>query len=165
MEQANREDHRIASTAIIHKDGRFLITKRSPHKKAFPDKWTVPGGGLETNDYTTTPKTTADHWYFAVESSLRREIREEVGLEVGKVDYLLDMAFIRPDGMPVIVLSYYCPYASGEVELDVDAVKYAWVTHEEAKSYDLLDGILAEIEMVDKLLKGEDPRTVTFNIA
>jgi len=44
-------------------------------------------------------------------------------------------------------------------------VKYAWVTHEEAKSYDLLDGILAEIEMVDKLLKGEDPRTVTFNIA
>lgn len=165
MEPRNNEDHRITSTAIIHKDGKFLITKRSPHKKAFPNKWTVPGGGLETGDYTATPKTTADHWYFAIENSLRREILEEVNLEVGKVDYLLDMAFIRPDSVPVVVLSYYCPYKSGEVRLDEDAVEYAWVTHEEAKEYDLIDGILAEIEMVDKILKGEDPRTVKFNIA
>lgn len=163
MEPQNREDHRITSTAIIYKDGKFLITKRSPHKKAFPSKWTVPGGGLETDDYTTTPKTTPDHWYYAIENSLRREIREEVGLEVGKVDYLLDMAFIRPDGVPVIVLSYYCPYLSGEVVLDADAVEFAWVTHEESKTYDLIDGIREEIEMVDNILRGKDPRTVTFN--
>lgn len=165
MELQNREDHRITSTAIIHKDGKFLITKRSPHKKAFPNKWHVPGGGLETDDYTTTPKTTPDHWYFAVENSLRREIREEVGLEVGKVDYLLDMAFIRPDNVPVIVLSYYCPYESGEVCLDADAVDYAWVTFDEAKQYDLIDGILAELKMVDKILKGENPREVRFAMA
>ncbi|KKR12510.1 MAG: NUDIX hydrolase [Candidatus Wolfebacteria bacterium GW2011_GWC2_39_22] len=165
MEPQNREDHRITSTAIIYKDDKFLITKRSPHKKAFPNKWTVPGGGLETDDYTKTPKTTADHWYFAIENSLRREIREEVGLEVGKVEYLLDMAFIRPDGTPAIILSYYCPYASGEVVLDADAVEFAWVTYEEAREYDLVDGILGEIEMVDKILKGEDPRTVSFNHA
>ena len=164
MEIQNREDHRITSTAIIHKDGKFLITQRSPHKKAFPNKWTVPGGGLETDDYTKTPRTTVDAWYFVIESGLRREVREEVGLEIGKVTYLLDMAFIRPDGLPVIVLSYYAPYLSGEVILEEgDSVDHAWVTYEEAKGYDLIDGILAEIEMVDKILKGEDPRTVSFN--
>ncbi len=163
MEPIDKESHRITSTAIIHKDGKFLITKRSPHKKAFPNKWTVPGGGLETDDYTTTPKTTADHWYYAIENSLRREIMEEVGLEVGKVDYLLDMAFIRPDGIPIVVLSYHCPYKAGEVILDEDSVDHAWVSYEEAKGYDLIDGILAEIEMVDKILKGEDPRTVSFS--
>lgn len=163
MEPRTKEDHRVTSTAIIHKDGKFLITKRSPHKKAFPNKWTVPGGGLETDDYTSTPKTTADHWYYAIEHSLRREILEEVNLEVGKMNYLLDMAFIRPDGWPVVVLSYYCPYKSGAVKLDEDAVDHAWVTFEEAREYDLIDGILTEIEMVDKILKGEDSGTVSFN--
>jgi len=48
MEMENIELHRVVSTAIIHKNGRFLITRRSLNKKAFPGKWTVPGGGLET---------------------------------------------------------------------------------------------------------------------
>lgn len=152
MEIKNKELHRIAITAIIYKDGKYLITKRSPDKKAFPGKWTVPGGGLETDDYTNNPPTTpAGQWYYAVEEALRREIREEVNLEVDKPKYLLDLTFIRPDGIPVVVLSYYCNYVSGEVELDDDAVEYAWVTAEEAKEYDLIDGILEEIEMVDKL--------------
>lgn len=164
MEILDKESHRISITAIIHRDGKFLLTQRSHEKKAFPGKWTVPGGGLETDDYTNTPKTTADIWYFAVENALRREIREEVGLEVGKVDYLLDMAFIRPDNVPVVILSYYAPYTSGEVRLDKDSIDHAWVSYEEAKAYDLIDGILAEIEMVDKILKGEDPRTVSFTL-
>ncbi|NTV44735.1 MAG: NUDIX domain-containing protein [Candidatus Yonathbacteria bacterium] len=151
----NQELHRITSTAIIHRDGKYLILKRSPHKKTFPSKWTVPGGGLETDDYTKTPKTTTDHWYYAIERSLRREVKEECGLETGRLDYLLDMTFIRPDGIPVIVLSYYGSYVSGEVVLDEDSVEYAWVTCEEAKGYDLIDGIWEEIEMVDRILNGE----------
>lgn len=163
MEILDKEAHRISITAIIYNEGKYLITQRNHTKKAFPGKWTVPGGGLETDDYTNTPKTTADIWYYAVENALRREIMEEVNLEVGRVDYLLDMAFIRPDGVPVVILSYYCPYRSGEVKLDEDSIDHAWVTYEEAKDYDLIDGILAEIEMVDKILRGEDPRTVSFN--
>ncbi|MBU1557884.1 NUDIX domain-containing protein [Patescibacteria group bacterium] len=155
----NQELHRIALTAIIHRKNsesefEYLITKRAENKKAFPGKWTVPGGGLETDDYTDLkPTTEAGQWYNAVENALRREVKEEVNLEVGKLDYLLDLAFIRPDGIPVIVLSYYGPYKSGEVELDEDAVEYTWVTYEEAKAYDLIDGILGEIEMVDKEVK------------
>ena len=51
MQIQNRELHRITSTAIIHKDGKYLIAQRSLDKKAFPGKWTVPGGGLEVDDY------------------------------------------------------------------------------------------------------------------
>lgn len=150
----NQELHRITSTAIIVKNGRYLITKRSPHKKVFPGKWHVPGGGLETDDYVNTPQSTkAKQWYFALEKSLRREIKEEVNLELKKLNYLLDLAFIRPDGIPVLCLSFWAFYKSGHVELDDDAVDYKWVTLKEAKKYDLIDGIWEEIQMVDKLLK------------
>lgn len=161
----NKELHRIVSTAIIYKRENdrieYLITKRSPNKKAFPNKWTVPGGGLETNDYTqTSPSTNAGQWYYALETSLRREIKEEVNLEVGFVKYLLDLAFIRPDGIPVITLSFYASYKSGEVKLDDDAVEYTWASYEECKNYDLIDGILDEIRMVDEILNGKSEEEV-----
>jgi len=163
MSTPNQELHRIVSTAIIYKDGKYLITKRSPHKKVFPSKWTVPGGGLETDDYTNTPPTTKEGtWYFALETSLRREIKEEVNLEVGAIKYLLDLAFIRPDGIPVITLSFYCSYKSGEVSLDKDSVEFAWVTYEEAKKYDLIEGIIEEIRMVDEILGGKSEEEVKF---
>ena len=57
--------------------------------------WTVPGGGMEVDDYIKTPKTNSDCWYFALENTLKREVREEVGLEIKKANYLLDLAFIR----------------------------------------------------------------------
>jgi len=158
MKIKDKELHRITSTAIIYKkqkkEIKYLITQRSLNTKAFQGKWTVPGGGLETDDYINTKKTTKDHWYFAIENSLRREVREEVNLEVGKVSYLLDIAFIRSDGIPVIILSFYCPYKSGKVKYDEDTIDHAWVTHKKAKKYDLIEGILEEIEMVEKILKG-----------
>ena len=52
MEIKDKELHRIAITAIIYNDeGKYLITKRSLTKKASPGKWTVPGGGLNIDDY------------------------------------------------------------------------------------------------------------------
>ena len=151
----DKELHRIAITAIVYNDeGKYLITQRSPSKKAFPSRWTFPGGGLNTDDYTATPPTTKEgQWYNVIEKGLRREIKEETGLEVEKPEYLLDLTFIRPDNIPVLVLSYFCKYASGEVVLDEDSVAHAWVSLEEAKGYDLIDGLMDELEMVDKVLK------------
>jgi len=163
----NQELHRIVSTAIIYKSeggkNKYLLTKRSPHKKVFPNKWTVPGGGMETDDYTNTPPSTKEGtWYYALATSLRREIREEVNLEVGFIKFLLDLAFIRPDGIPVITMSFYVPYKSGEVKLDEDATEYAWATYEECKKYDLIEGIVDEIRMVDEILNGKSEEEVKF---
>jgi len=162
MEIKDKELHRITSTAIIYKDGKYLLLRRSLKKKAFPGQWTVPGGGLEVDDYINIPKTTKDHWYFGIEKSLRREVKEECNLEVGKMKYLLDIIFIRPDGVPAIILSFYCPYKSGKVKLDEDNTDYKWVTYEESKEYDMVEGLLEEIEMVDKILKGEDEDSVKY---
>ncbi len=147
------ELHRIVVTAIIYNsEGKYLITKRAPNKKVFPNKWTVPGGGMEPSDYIDTPKTTNDAWYYAIETTLKREVKEEVNLEIDNLQYLLDLVFIRPDGIPVITLSYYASHKSGDVVLDDDATEYKWVTAEEAKEYDFISGILDEIRLVDDIL-------------
>ena len=155
MEIKDRELHRIAITCIIYNDeGKYLVTKRSPTKKVHPNKWTVPGGGLNVDDYINEPQTHGNAgWYGAVEKALLREVREEVHIEIGKARYLLDLTFVRPDGIPVLVLSYYAPYVSGEVKLDEDAVEYRWVSLGEAKELDLISGIYEELEEVAALLK------------
>lgn len=159
MEIKDKELHRIVTTTIIYKKGKsgmvYLITKRSPHKKVHPGKWTVPGGGLTVDDYINLPPSTkgAPQWYNALNNSLLREIKEEVGLKIGKPEFLVDLTFIRPDGIPVIVFSYFAKFISGEVKLDDDAVDFKWVTLKEAKKYDLIDGIWEEIRDVEKILK------------
>jgi hypothetical protein len=48
-----------------------------------------------------------------------------------------------------------CKYKSGEVKVDGDGgdtVDFAWETLDELRSYDLIPGILEEIEMVEKVL-------------
>ncbi len=152
MDIKDKELHRIVSTAIIIKDGKYLITKRSLNKKAFPGKWTVPGGGLEVGDYINTPAYN-NQWYNALENSLKREVKEEVGLDMENLKYLTNLTFIRPDNVPVITFSYYCQWKSGEVKLNEENIDYRWITADEAKNCDLIPGIDKEIEEVDKVLK------------
>lgn len=154
LEIKDKELHRIAVTAIIYKpEFVYLITKRAPHKKFMPNKWTAPGGGANIDDYINRPKTTSDAWYGALEYAVRREVREEVGLEIGKPEFLIDYTLIRPDGIPVLGLSYFAPYISGEVKLDEDATEFSWISLEEAGKYDLIEGILEEIKQVDEILR------------
>ena len=62
--------HEVVITAIVIKDGKYLITRRSKNKKRFPGKWTVPGGRLETKDYLDLPKDTEFYWYNVLEKTL-----------------------------------------------------------------------------------------------
>jgi len=146
--------HYIVVTGIIVKDGKFLITKRSPKEKAFPNMWTVPGGKLELEDYINQPKDTSQHWYNIFEKLLKREVMEETGLKIKNIRYLTSMSFIRPDRIPTVIVSLFADYDSGEVKLCPDLIEYAWVTLEEAKNYDLIEGIYEELEMLDSYLKG-----------
>jgi 8-oxo-dGTP diphosphatase len=149
--------HYVVCTCIIHKDGRYLIAKRSEREKAFPGKWTVPGGKLEVNEYLSRPPSThgANQWYNIFEDLTRREVKEEVGLDVRDIRYVASLTFIRPDKVPTLVVSLCADHAAGEVTLCEDLTAHAWVTAEEAKRYDLIDGIQEELEMVDRMLKGE----------
>jgi len=153
--------HQISVTAIIFKGDKFLITKRAAHKKVHPNRWTVPGGKITVDDYKNTPQSVPSAWYYPFENGLRREIKEESGLEIKDIQFLIDMVLSAGD-VPILVLSYYAEYVSGEVKIDEDTVEFAWVTVAEAGKYDLIEGIYEEIVMADKILKGADPRTVKF---
>ena len=156
MEIKDKELHRVTVTAIIYKpDFTYLITKRATHKKVGAGKWALPGGGLNTDDYTNTPPSTQEsrQWYGALQNALNREVAEEVNLVVGKPEFLTDLTFLRPDGIPVLCLSYFAPYVSGEVRLDEDATEFAWITADEVEKYDFIQGIEGEIEEVDAILK------------
>ncbi len=148
--------HRIVLSAVIYRDDTFLITKRSPTQKVHPGKWALPGGGVETEDYIDSPKSTDTAWYGILYKTLRREVKEEVNLEIGDPQYLRDIIFIRPDNIPVLLLTYCAPYVSGEVVLEEgDATEYAWVTLEESKNYDLIPGVREDLQLADTIRKSQ----------
>ena len=155
-EQENTRLHEVAITAIIRQGEKFLITRRSPNKKRFPGKWTVPGGKLEASDYLALPKDTEFYWYNVLERTLRREVQEEVGLDITNIVYLTSLATVHADGSPSLVISCTADYAGGEVTLQMEEEdKFAWVTVADAKSYDLIDGIYDELVMAAKQSSGE----------
>jgi 8-oxo-dGTP diphosphatase len=151
----NKYLHEIAITAIIVKDGKYLITKRSAQKKRFPNLWTVPGGKLETDDYVNLPKDTTDYWYNVLEKVLKREVREEVGLDIKNISYVTSLAAVHEGKDPSLVISCMAEYAGGEVTLQKEECdEFAWVGLEEAKDYQLIDGIYDELLMADNARKG-----------
>lgn len=155
MESKNQILHEVVITAIIIKDGKYLITQRSMKEKRFPGYWTVPGGKLETDDYTHLPKETEHYWYNVLEKVLRKEVRDEVGLEIKNIEYLTSLARVHEDKNPSLVISCIADYAGGEVKLQEDETDdFAWVTLEEAKNYQLIDGIYDELVLADKKRRG-----------
>jgi 8-oxo-dGTP pyrophosphatase MutT (NUDIX family) len=147
--------HFVAVTAIIEKDGRFLISKRAATEKVFPNKWTAPGGKLVFSEYSHLPSSASSHpqWYNIAEWALRKEVREEVGIEIEKPHYLTDLVFVRPDGYPVVTLSYWAHYKSGDIKLNHEMSDYAWITAEEAKTYDMIEGVADEIAQAERAIK------------
>jgi 8-oxo-dGTP pyrophosphatase MutT (NUDIX family) len=151
--------HYLVVTGILAKDGKFLITKRAPTEKAFPNQWTVPGGKLELDDYVKRPKDTSAHWYNIFEDLLKREVMEEVGVNIKNIRYLTSLSYIRSDNIPTIIVSLFADPDDGEIKLCSALTEYAWVTLEEAKNYELIEGIYEELEMLDRFLKGESAGT------
>lgn len=159
---SNSKMFNILATAIILKkpfkvgeEPIYLITQRAEHEKTFPGKWTVPGGKMETDDYTNSPRETKDYWYNVIEKALRREVKEECNLDIKNIWYLTSLARVHEEGHGSLVISFVADWDKEEVKLDEDMQNYAWVNYEEAKKYDLLDGILDEFYMIEKYAQGE----------
>jgi len=84
---------------------------------------------------------------------------EEVGLEIKRIDYVTSLVYIREDQIPSLIISLWSEPKDKipVVRLDESLTEFAWVTLEEAKNYDLIEGIYEELEILDRKLKtGED---------
>lgn len=131
--------HILAITAIIKdlKGERFLIIKRSDKEIAYPGKWSFPGGKLEKGE--------------TVLQTLRREVLEEVGLEIeDHKKYLKDYTFVRPDGHNVIGFVFLVKAKSERINLSKDFDDYRWVYPKELNSYDHITGMEEEVHLAYK---------------
>lgn len=132
-------------------DGKCLILKRDEREKVHPGKWGVPGGKLEHGDLDLQNPTRMNgdvtDFEGMVRELLRREAKEEANIELGDDFRLLgDIVFVRPDGIPVVMLQFGAEYAGGEVKPEAGAfTEAAWVDATEVKNYDCIDGIHDEV--------------------
>ncbi len=147
--------HYVSATVIVVKEGKFLIAKRAKWEKAFPGRWTVPGGKLKVLDYALREKDSKYQWYNVLEDLGKREVEEEVGLKINNIEYVTSLIFVRESNIPVLVISLWAEPIdeTAPVVLDKSLTDYKWVTLEEAKNYDLIEGIYEELEILDGHLK------------
>lgn len=151
----------IVANVIIYDQRKCLILKRSQREKVHPGKYCVPGGKLEWKnlpiDNPTRRNDDVLDYENAVEELLFREVKEEAGIEIdlsGGLKYINSVAFIRPDGIPVVLVKFAARYKSGEVKLEENSFdSYAWVDASEVKKYNCIKGIPEEIDAAIKMFK------------
>ena len=125
----------VAAAALIHDEGRLLLVKR----KNEPSKglWSAPGGVVELGE--------------RIEDAVKREAREETGMEI-EVDRLLtviDQIIKDKDGSVRFhyVIVYYsgCP-AGGTLKASTDAEDTRWIPLGEVKSLPTSKAFMSLIE-------------------
>jgi 8-oxo-dGTP pyrophosphatase MutT (NUDIX family) len=132
-------------------DKRCLILKRDEREKVHAGRWGVPGGKLEWNDMDITKPTRVNgdvlDFEDTVENLVKREAREEAGIELEDgLKYINSVAFVRPDGIPVVLVKFAAKYKSGDVVIERGAfTDHAWVNAEEIKNYPCIDGVDEEV--------------------
>jgi 8-oxo-dGTP pyrophosphatase MutT (NUDIX family) len=143
----------VVANVVIYRelDKKCLILKRAATEIAHPNKYAVPGGKLEWKDLPVENPSRVNgdilDYENAIGDLLKREAFEECGLTISDdLVYVNNVAFIRPDETPVILVKFAAKYVGGEVVLEEGAfTDYAWVSADEVMNYDCIDGIQGEV--------------------
>lgn len=116
---------------VQNKAGEYLLCKKPVGEGVYPGQWALPGGGIDEGE--------------TMEQALKREMIEEVGLEVDAIQPL----FFRDDTQPkykngVVDAEIYMVYllfscrAVSEVKIDNREFEdFAWVKASDVGRYDL----------------------------
>lgn len=122
---------RTCVVGLISKKGKYLIAKMPKDLGVFPGQWAIPGGGLDEGE--------------TMEEGLRREMREEVGLEISDIRpfYFRDdrREKLMRDGsvqeVYMVYLVFECEAVNKQVELGDEFEEYVWVELSEVFEYEL----------------------------
>ncbi len=120
------------TAGIIEKDGKILIALRKTGK-CVGLKWEFPGGKLEDGE--------------TLEECLKRELREELNIEVEIIDYLDSSKFYCSE-INIELIAYRVKYISGELTL-IDHNEAKWIFPHELSEYEFT---LPDVPIVQKLL-------------
>lgn len=91
-------------------------------------QWSLPGGGLETGE--------------RLEDGLRREVREETGLEVNILSLAGVYDRIMPDAsgrtrFHYVLIDYVCSVAGGTLRAGGDAAEVRWIEENELDALEI----------------------------
>jgi mutator protein MutT len=111
--------------AVIVHDGKALIIKRA--NDPYKGQWSIPGGRVELGE--------------SLADAVRREMREETGLEVevGPVIEVFERIQHRDARVyyHFVIIDYLCSCVGGTLCAADDAEDAVWVTSEELDHYDI----------------------------
>jgi nucleoside triphosphatase len=142
--------HRVGVIALIqNKDDEYLLCKKPKGRGMFPGQWGIPGGGIDKGE--------------TMEEALRREVREEVGLEIEQIKPIYFADDIQPkymdgkkiDDVYMIYLLFRCRAKSNNVVLNHEHEKYEWADKERVKDFDLNSATINTFERIGVLKNKE----------
>ena len=116
--------------AILNCDGAYFATQRGYGE--FEGMWEFPGGKIEPGE--------------SREVALRREIQEELGIDIIIENLLCTTEYDYPS-FHLTMHCYLCNIASGEIELR-EHKSARWLT---AETLDSVEWLPADKEVIDKL--------------
>lgn len=127
----------VLATAAFIRDltkKKILIIKKSPHEQIDAGLWTVPGGKV----HPTEP----------IIDSLKREVKEEVGLTVTSFSWIGEDVF-DSDGKYFHAQHFLCSVSEdGPVVLESKMIAYDWVTKENMHKYSFPANIKKRIQYI-----------------
>ena len=126
---------------VIHR-GRVLLIRRG--HEPLKGEWSIPGGMLELGEELT--------------AGVRRELKEETGLEVEPLDCILVFDRIMRESERVryhyVIVDYVCRRKGGRLRPGSDVTDARWVRPEDLPQYHLTElatkVILKAFEMTKK---------------
>ena len=121
--------------ALIYDRDRVLMAERGG--EPLKGWWSIPGGLVEAGE--------------SLDAAVRREIREETGLEVKPLGVLKIFERIIPDAQGAaeyhyVLIDYVCRITGGTLRAGDDVSRAEWVRHRDLKNLRITEGTLAVIE-------------------
>lgn len=124
------------TAGILTADGRVLACQRRVGQ-AHAGKWEFPGGKRERGE--------------TIEECLRRELREELGIEAELGEMVWRTNYNYPGRAPIALVFFTVPRYRGTLE-NREFADIRWVDFAELATLDFLD---ADRELIDRLVRGE----------
>lgn len=122
--------------ALIEKNNKVLIARRSTGDEQVFGKWEFPGGKLEDNETEL--------------QAIEREIAEEFELQVKAQNFIVNNIYQYPN-KEIDLRLYKCTYISGNFKLHVHS-EYKWVLKKDLLNFDFAKADIALAKYVKENL-------------